>query len=203
MKTYMKQRLIAAVAAVIVLLAGCSNSSFTDEEIRAAAVDLITESIGVNEIYFGKGLAAVEEDSDEASAFAKEIKTSATLLQYLPVDESAGYDSIDSIKKATEKVYSQSYCAYLYEMAFTGISSDGAAASYARYMESEGGILAVRREFTAIDTRTYSEDIRIVSKSGNSAVVEAQSYVDGKEDVLVKVQMVYENGAWRLDSPTY
>ena len=34
-------------------------------------------------------------------------------------------------------------------------------------------------------------------------MVKVQSYVDGKEDAVVEVQMIYENGAWRLDSPTY
>ncbi len=195
--------LCAAAATVIFLLAGCGGSSFTDEEISEAAADLIAESISVNEIYFGKGLAAVEADSEAAAAFAREIKTSVTLLQYLPVDKSTGYDSVDRIKEATEKVYSKAYCAYLYEMAFTGISSDGTPASYARYMETEGGTLAVRKDFTVIDTRTFGDDMKVISKSRNKAVVEVQSYVDGKADVSVEVQMIYESGAWRLDSPTY
>ncbi len=33
--------------------------------------------------------------------------------------------------------------------------------------------------------------------------MKVQSYVDGKEDAVVEVQMIYEKGAWRLDSPTY
>jgi len=70
-------------------------------------------------------------------------------------------------------------------------------------METESGTLAVRKDFTVIDTRTYGTDVQVVSKKGNSAVVKVQSYVDGKEDTVVEVQMIYENGAWRLDSPTY
>ena len=201
----MKRKFISLLAAacMIFLFAGCSGSSFTDNEIIEAAANLIAESIPVNEIYFGKGLAAVAEDSEAAAAFAREIKTSVSLLQYMPVDKSTGYDSVDRIKEATEKVYSESYFAYLYEMAFTGISDEGSTATYARYMETEGGTLAVRKDFTVIDTRTYGTDVQVVSKKGNSAVVEVQSYVDGKEDAVVEVQMVYENGAWRLDSPTY
>ncbi len=200
----MKRKFISLFAACMVLfLAGCGGSSFTDDEIMEAAANLIAESIPVNEIYFGKGLAAVEADSEAAAAFAKEIKTSATHLQYLPVDKSTGYDSVDRIKEATEKVYSASYCVYLYEMAFTGISDEGSTATYARYMETEGGTLAVRKDFTVIDTRTYDADVQVVRKKGNSAVVKVQSYVDGKEDAVVEVQMIYEKGAWRLDSPTY
>lgn len=200
----MKRKFMCLLAACMILfLAGCGRSAFTDEEIIEAASDLIAESIPVNEIYFGKGLAAVEADSAAAAAFAKEVKTSATLLQYLPVEKSTGYDSIGTIKEATEKVYSKSYCTYLYEMAFTGISDEGLTATYARYMETEDGTLAVRKDFNIIDTRTYGADVQVVSKKGNSAVVKVQSYVDGKEDAMVEVQMIYENGAWRLDSPTY
>ena len=201
----MKRKFISllAGACMVFLLAGCGGSSFTDDEIIEAAANLIAESIPINEIYFGAGLAAVEEDSEAAAAFAREIKTSVTLLQYLPVDKSTGYDSVDRIKEATEKVYSQSYCEYLYEMAFSGISDEGSTATYARYMETEGGTLAVRKDFDVIDTRTYGTDVQVISKKGNSAVVKVQSYVDGKEDAVVEVQMIYENGAWRLDSPTY
>lgn len=201
----MKRKFISLFAGVcmIFLLTGCGRSSFTDDEIIEAATNLIAESIPVNEIYFGVGLASVETDSEAVADFAREIKTSVTLLQYLPVDKSTGYDSIDRIKEATEKVYSESYCAYLYEMAFTGISDEGATATYARYMETEGGTLAVRKDFTVIDTRTYGTDMQIISKKGNSAVVRVQSYVNEKEDAVVEVQIIYENGAWRLDSPTY
>lgn len=201
----MKRKFISLFAGVcmIFLLTGCGGSSFTDDEIIEAATNLIAESIPVNEIYFGVGLASVETDSEAVADFAREIKTSVTLLQYLPVDKSTGYDSIDRIKEATEKVYSESYCAYLYEMAFTGISDEGATATYARYMETEGGTLAVRKDFTVIDTRTYGTDMQIISKKGNSAVVRVQSYVNEKEDAVVEVQIIYENGAWRLDSPTY
>lgn len=201
----MKKNFLSICAAlfVILLFAGCGGSAFTDEEISEAATKLIAESIPINEIYFGKGLAAVDADSEATAAFAKEIKTSVTLLQYLPVDKSTGYDSIDRIKEATEKVYSKDYCAYLYEMAFSGISDEGVTATYARYMETESGILAVRKELSVIEARTYSTDVQVISKKGNSAVVEVQSYVDGKEDTVVEVQIIWENGAWRLDSPTY
>ncbi len=204
------RRWFAGFLAFVGITAGCFSScgmsSFTDEEIRTAAAELIEASIPINEIYFGKGLPAVAEDSDQAEAFSSEIRTDATLLSYLPVAEEAGYASIDDIKAATEEVYSQSYCTYLYEMAFFGISTDDAEASHARYQETESGILAVCKDLSVLDTRTYDTEennIKVQKKSGNTAVVEVQSYIEGEADVKVSVQMLYEDGAWRLDSPTY
>ncbi len=206
----MKYRLLCIFVAVLaaVLLVSCSSSSFTDEEICSAAEALIADSVAINQIYFGEGLPFVDADSDAARQFAAEVKTDATLLSYLPVAADAGFSSIDSIKEATEKVYSKAYCAYLFEMAFTGISIEEGTAAYARYMETENGILAVHRELSAIDIRTYStaktgQQVEVIQKKGNTAVVKAQSYLHGEEDVAVEIQLIYENGAWRLDSPTY
>lgn len=204
----MKRWCICILAAAVTagLFSSCSFSSFTDEEIRTAAAELIEASVAINEIYFGEGLPSVEEDSDAADAFSSEIQTDTTLLSYLPVSEDAGYTSIDGIKEATEKVYSQSYCEYLFEMAFSGISTDNAEATYARYLETDSGTLAVHKELSVMDARTYDtkvDNIEVQRKSGNTAIVEAQSYVNGEEDVTVEVQMIYEDGAWRLDSPTY
>lgn len=206
----MKQKILYIVAATlaVVFLSSCGGSSFSDEDISAAAETLIEESIAINEIYFGKGLPSVDPESEAASSFAGEIQTDATLLSYLPVTEDAGYDSIDSIKEATEKIYSKSYCVYLFEMAFTGISVEEGAATHARYMETENGTLAVHKDLSVIDARTYSIEgeppqIEVIEKKGNTAVVKAQSYVDGEADVTVEIQLIYEGGAWRLDSPTY
>ena len=147
-------------------------SSFTDEEIRTAAAELIEASVAINEIYFGEGLPSVEEDSDAASAFSSEIQTDATLLSYLPVAEDAGYTSMDEIKEATEKVYSKSYCEYLFEMAFSGISTEDAEATYARYLETDSGTLAVHKELSVMDARTYDtevDNIEVQRKGGNTA----------------------------------
>ena len=206
----MRPRFVYMIAGLlgVVLFSSCGVSSFSDEEITAAAETLIEESIAINEIYFGKGLPCVDPDSEAARSFAGEIQTDATLLSYLPVREDAGYDSIDSMKEATEKVYSGAYCTYLFEMGFTGISVDEGAATHARYMETENGTLAVHKDLSVIDARTYSAEdgdmqVEVIRKKGNTAVVKVQSDVDGAEDVTVEIQMIYEEDGWRLDSPTY
>ena len=199
---------ILAVTLAVMLLASCGSSTFTDEEICSAAKELIAESVAMNEIYFGKGLPFVDADSDAARHFAAEVKTDATLLSYLPVAGDAGFSSIDSINEATKKVYSKDYCAYLFEMAFTGISIEEGTAAYARYMETENGILAVHKDLSVIDARTYGtaekeQQVEVIQKKGNTAVVKAQSYLHGEADMSVEIQLIYEDGAWRLDSPTY
>lgn len=75
-------------------------------------------------------------------------------------------------------------------------------------METENGILAVHKDLSVIDARTYGtaekeQQVEVIQKKGNTAVVKAQSYLHGEADMSVEIQLIYEDGAWRLDSPTY
>ena len=194
----MKRWIASILLCSLLLMAvfGCSASSVPDEEIAAAAEALIADSVEINVIYFGAGLPSVKKDSAEALAF--------TNYSYLPVDPAAGYASINDIKAATKKVYSASYCEYLFTLAFSGITEEnGTTAAYARYMEHFDGTLAVRREIEGYPVRTYDGPVTVVKNQGTTATVRVQSYVDGKADVEVDVQMVLEKDGWRLDSPTY
>ena len=204
----MKHRIIVCILAAAMLLmavsmSGCGSAAPDDGALSAAAAELIQKSVAINEIYFGAGLEPVAADSPEAKALLSELHADAAYINFLPVAGRTGYTSIASIKEATEEVYSQSYCEYLYQLAFKGISADDVAATYARYMETDNGILTVRRDIEGIPLRTYGTEIEVLENSGSAAVVRVQSYLDGKEDVAVEVQMIFENGAWRLDSPTY
>ena len=117
---------ILALAAVIsaVGIAASSCGSRTDVASLAPEVrELIARSEELNEIYFGEGLPKTEDQAiiDEFyGGFAANVRS----LKYTPVDSGCGYSSIDEIKAATAEVFSEDYCAYLYELAFDGISSD-------------------------------------------------------------------------------
>ena len=181
---------------LLTVFSGCGNARVPDEEIASVAQALIADSVEINVIYFGAGLSSVPKDSAAALGF--------TNYSYLPVDPATGYKSIDDIKAATKKVYSASYCEYLFTLAFSGITEDnGTTAAYARYMEHYDGTLAVRREIEGYPIRTYEGPITVVENRGTTATVRLQSYVDGKADVEVDVQLVLEKDGWRLDSPTY
>lgn len=179
-----------------------------DPEIIDAAKKLINAAYDINDIYFGEGLPISEKDSEAAKKFAEENGFDNTNIQFLPVTEESPYFSIDEIKKATEKVYSASYCEYLYSMAFEGYSTeDGTAAVYAKYMEDESGTLTVRIDLAEnpLPERTYDlESMTVRSKSEDRAVVTMDSYLEGeKEEGTVSFTLVKEEKGWRLDTPTY
>ncbi|MGN1346088.1 MAG: hypothetical protein ACI4V1_04835 [Eubacteriales bacterium] len=112
--------LLALLTAAMV---SCGAPPHDEAEIREALDVLLPLSYELNEIYFGEGLPATKDQAriDELyGTFAANVKS----LKYHPVAEDCGYDSIADIKEATEAVFTDEYTAYLYELAFDGISSD-------------------------------------------------------------------------------
>ena len=203
-------KIIAIVSACLIMMSALVSCGvdYTDEEIIKEAKALIDASYEINEIYFGKGLPISAEDSEEAKNFAAENGLELENVQYLPVDAESEYKSIDDIKEKTAKVYSDSYCEYLYSMAFEGYSTDdGTAAVYAKYMEDESGILTARIDLAEnpLPERTYDyESMVVTEKKEDRASIKMDSYLDGeKEDKSVTFTFVKEDGVWKLDTPTY
>lgn len=189
------------------MLASC-GVEYTDEEVKASAEKLIEASFEINDIYFGAGLPVSSEDSEEAKEFAKENGVDLQNIQFLPVTAESPYQSIDDIKKATAKVYSEEYCEYLYSMAFEGYSvNEGAAAVFAKYIEDDKGVLTARIDLAnnPLPERTYDySSIKVKSRKKDSVMVEMDSYLDGKKEKgTVTFTLVLSEDGWRLDSPTY
>lgn len=206
-KMLRKIAMVSALFLVLTMVASC-GVDYTDEEIINEARSLIETSFEINEIFFGKGLPVSAEDSEEAKNFATENGLELENVQYLPVTEDSKYKSIDDIKESTAKVYSASYCEYLYSMAFEGYSTeDGTAAVYAKYMEDENGILTARIDLAEneLPARTYDFDtMKVTEKKEDRACIKMDSYLDGeKEQGSVTFTFVKEDGVWKLDTPTY
>lgn len=208
MKTFVRIMALTVAILIAAVSAVSCGYDYTDEEVIKAAKKLIKGSYEINDIYFGKGLPISEEDSEAAIKFAEENGLSLENVQFLPVTEDSPYFTVEDIKKATKKIYSQSYCDYLYKMAFEGYSTeDGYAAVYAKYLEDESGTLTVRIDLAKneLPARTYDLDtIKVDSKKETEVIITVVSYLDGeKEDKPISLTLVKEEDGWRLDSPTY
>jgi hypothetical protein len=122
----MKKHILPILLTLSALLVSCGGAKHDPAEVKSALDTLLPPSFELNEIYFGEGLPATEDQAliDKLyGAFAANVKS----LKYRPVAEDCGYASIAEIKTATEEVFTQDYSAYLYELAFSGISSDSIA----------------------------------------------------------------------------
>lgn len=118
-----KHLLIPLVPALSALLISCGGPSTDPAELKTALDTLLPLSYELNEIYFGEGLPATD-DQERISALYGTFAANVKSLNYHPVAEDCGYSSIEDIMTATEAVFTEEYASYLYELAFDGISSD-------------------------------------------------------------------------------
>ncbi len=185
------------IAVIEVLSLASCEGGHSDEEIIEAAAALIEKSYEVNEIYYGKGLPSTGESSIGLAS------------EYSIVDPSCGYTTVEQIKEVAARVYSADYCEHLYVIAFEGISNDEdeESASFARYIVDFSDTLTVSNdaeENGMVLNRTYDFSTIVVEKCvRNSATISVQSLVDGVADQIIELNLVYENGEWRLNTPTY
>lgn len=134
----MKKYITILLLATAVMTSCESTPDYDPAELKTALDELLPLSYELNEIYFGEGLPQTDDQAlvDKLyGAFAANVKS----LNYHPVAEDCGYSSIAEIKAATEAVFTEDYCAYLYELAFDGISSDKVEVEAETEAEEEEG----------------------------------------------------------------
>lgn len=129
------------------------------------------------------------------------------------------YQTVDSIKKAARKVYSEKYLTSVYGVIFDGFMTDDTVV-YARYMEDstvEDGMyfLKSNRFEPYFETQTTYDcsTMKIISpSSAKRVIIEIEAtgrYIDYDNLEVVTgtykktLTFVFEDDDWKLDTPTY
>lgn len=191
----------------VVLLSAC-GSGLSETEIRDLYASLIEAAQPLNVVYYGEGLPMADVSAD---ASAEDVDAEIRVSRYMPVADSAAYADEAEIRAATEAVFSDEMCEYLFEIGFSGVSvtdADGETqlVSYARYIEQDG-VLTVRSDLAddAIPVnRTYDfANMTVLIDEAGRIVASFPTFLDGEASVSVKVTLKKTPDGWRLDSPTY
>lgn len=181
--------LCAALFCAVGLLTSCGQS-MTDEEAKNILSDLVPRSQLLNEVFWGEAMT-----TDDPYATPMESLTGA---QYYPVSEDSPFQSIAEIKAECAQVYTASYAATMYAMAF-----DGTDEIDSRYSEENGQLLLdITFEPYNIDTVINIDSAKVVDSTDMSVVVEVDCTIHG-EAKKRKITLCKENEVWLLDSPTY
>lgn len=201
-----KIALAAVLFLQVLLLTACGGSGLSEEEIREIYRDLVEESYVLNDVYYGDGLPFVEDEKAVATLLGLAAGTELS-VNYMPVSKEAPFQTEDEIRAKTAEVFSPDMCALLYEIGFTGVSTeDESRVAFARYVQQDG-FLTVRIDLAedAINVaRTYDFDaMTVISDKGGRIRAEFPSFLDGEKSVNVKITVVKTEDGWRLDSPTY
>ena len=192
------------IGIVVGVLYGCMPQ-YDVSEVPAAAKELIEASYEINTIFFGEGLPTIGYDgSDELMGDSYSVLT-----------EDSPYKTEAEIKEAALKVYTEEYCAFLFEKAFIGqevdFSNDDDSVVEvvqipARYLTYEGELIVrnVEDDERLTLDRTYDTgNVTIEKKYRKKVVISVPVFEDGVPAGDETFTLAYTPDGWRLDDPTY
>ena len=204
MKTSLKIFCLALVIIFALALASCGDNAPELDSVKENFIYLIEESRELNHIFFGAGLPVYRRGDSVTER--KMVYFIDELPGFDRTSENSEYLSIDEIKADAEKVYSKDYLLSLYESAFDGILI-GNSGSYLRFYE-DGEWLYQNSNATdfGLSERIFDySTMKIIKPSAAEYVnveIECYSLAD-QNRVTYILSFIFEDGEWRLDSPTY
>lgn len=203
----MKKSIISIAFVLIIVVLGmssCSGSAPEIDEVRDRIVYLIEGSKEINILFFGSGLPIYERDGlieTELGVYYEDEYTA-----YNKVMENSRFKSIDDMKKAAEKVYSENYLDAIYETAFEGYMT-GSSSAYMRFLETSDWMYqSISATDFDLSERIYDySSMKIVKPSnGEYLNITIDTYtLRNKKVKTITLSFIYERGNWYLDSPTY
>ncbi len=179
------------IAAAVISCGGGADET----EVLTAFTELYNKSVPINEYIFGKGLPYDNPESYNIEELSSPY--------YVPVSESSPYKTKAELEAAILAVYSRDY----YDVSMRQGLFDGYGEKNKekpRYVE-ENGVLKIditKSQLITINGAFDTSTARVKSSSATEAVVTA-TWKSGDTAKEYDLTMVYENGVWRMDSPTY
>ena len=197
--------LLVLFSVLSISLSSCGGKAPELESVYDRFVYLIEESKEINQLFFGVGEPTYNHDSNISDK--KMIYQGLNQSQYEYFMENAEFLTIDMMKSAAEKVYSDEYIASVYETAFDGVSVEGGI-TYFRYYEDSNWIYQNTYVTPLIENeRLYDYSSMEIVKPSNASYVNVKidSYTlnDPENVSTITLSFIYENGNWYLDTPTY
>lgn len=196
---------VLLVVSATVTLSSCSGKAPNIEDVNERFVYLIEESKELNVIFFGTGLPIYRRDGELSERQMVYYNDKVSGYNKVLLDNSE-YLSIDDIKSAADKIFSDEYLSELYESAFDGIMVNDSNAYVRFYDNTEWLYQNINAGEFSLSERIYDYSTMEIVKPSNSkyVTVSIESYTlkDPKRRT-VDLTFVYENGDWFLDSPTY
>lgn len=196
---------VLLVISATVTLSSCSGKAPNIEDVNERFVYLIEESKELNVIFFGTGLPIYRRDGELSERQMVYYNDKVSGYNKVLLDNSE-YLSIDDIKSAADKIFSDEYLSELYESAFDGIMVNDSNAYVRFYDNTEWLYQNINAGEFSLSERIYDYSTMEIVKPSNSkyVTVSIESYTlkDPKRRT-VDLTFVYENGDWFLDSPTY
>lgn len=188
------KRFLCVVLGLILLLpclVGCKFMTLTDEQAKAELERLLPAAKELTAVYYGEGLPhePLPENSRDVYAFVK---------------KDAPYQTMDALKQASEKVFSEEYLQSIYAYAFDG--NEYTAARYFMAKDANGEMrLKINLELEPMSMlRSIDiESATVVEGTPAACVIKVKAVNGAGKQIDKQIKIVKKNNAWFLDGAAY
>ena len=199
---------ILLVLISLLTLISCGDREYDENEVKAAAKDLISASAILNEIFWGDGIPHSDNKNTSNGIYYEAIYS---------YHHNLGFENINQLKAEAAKVFSNGYCSNIYSTILDGTQDGGDAIIlcryYQKYSDAEGKIpeaIMVNSTWTKLlvgDVEYDLDSIKVIGSEEETVYVTLNATVklSGYEPQTreIRVSLIEEEDGWRLDSPTY
>ncbi len=198
-----------SIILVLVLLFSLSSCDrkYDEEEVRAAACELIAKSEELNYIFWGEGIGYIEDESTSSGYYHR--------ANYVDLDK-FGFSTVEEIKNRTRKVFSSDYCDSIFSAVFSSYGDDDGLYGLARYYQkytdesyTEPECIMVYSKATVLlkdETEYLFDTLKVVGSKKETVYVTISINVTRDGDTQThekKIGLIEEEDGWRIDTPTY
>ncbi len=211
MKYALKITAILLLIALLPLSLISCDRKYDEAEVKAAARELITASISLNDIYYGEGVRFLEYSEKNIGVYFE--ADPAHLLEL-------GFSTIPELKTKTKEVFSKAHAERMFAGSLSGTFTPNGSSTLARYYQqyTEGGApdyviepdyIMVYSEYENMlkgDVTYDLDNLTVLGAEGDIVYVSVNVSIiyEGKtQNTSIKIGLFEEEAGWRLDSPTY
>ncbi len=177
---------------------GSCKGPYSDSEASELLVELLEKDAALNHYIWGDGFGTLTDPGEDAE------KTSCT---YYRVNADAPYHSVEELKQAMAEIYSEEL--YAIVAAYAVENTENSMARFCDFYQNEQ-VADLQVDVTMnhppyeLNTVIYPSTAKVSRSS--ATIIEAEvEYTVGtnQERQTMKIRILKENGAWKLDSQTW
>ena len=202
------KRIISVILITVLSLltfVSCGDKKYDEENVKNVARELISSSVVLNDIFWGKGLPyTVDRDTADGSYYEADFAYHKEL----------GFETLDELMTIAGKTFSKEQCSVIESTVLSSINVGDETMNLSRYYQKvlDGKPVCIMvnslTENLIIGEAVYDLDsIEVIGSEKDTVFVTVKAtitYKDYEPQIrTVRVALVEEDAGWRIDSPTY
>ncbi len=192
----------------LLALVSCGDRKYDEAEVKAVARTLISDSVILNDIFWGSGLPYTDDLNTSDGVYFE---------AYYYYHKNLGFETLDELMTIAEKTFSEKQCSLIESTILSSVTVEEEVYSLARYYQKLSAkdnktpqcimvnttwqnLLIGKAEYDLDSIEVIGSEKKIVYVTVD-ATVTYENYEPQKRNI--RVALIEEDAGWRIDSPTY